>query len=149
MAERMTEVYAVADGVVYDISYHRLSGRAIKIRHIDGWTSAYMHLNNDTPGTDDGKAPWSLTVAPGVDVGTEVEKGQLIGWVGDSGNAETTAPHTHFELRQNGKAVNPYDWLLHAYEEMVAEELALQQAIEEHLDVWYRLQAIDLAVTID
>ena len=71
----------------------------------DGWSSLYIHLNNDTPGTDDGKG-WGF--APGIDVGVHVEEGQLIGWVGDSGNAEWVGPHLHFELKKNGVNVNPY-----------------------------------------
>ncbi|HEU4319282.1 MAG TPA: M23 family metallopeptidase [Acidimicrobiia bacterium] len=116
LAPRMTEIYAVADGIVIHIGTSRLSGRNIRIEHVDGWTSHYVHLNNDNPGTDDGDAPWTLTIAPGVGVGIEVEKGQLIGWVGDSGNAESTTPHTHFELRKDDRAINPHDILLEAYE---------------------------------
>jgi len=112
----MTEVYAVADGVVIHVGTSRLSGRNLRIEHIDGWTSHYVHLNNDNPGTDDGDAPWSLTVAPGIWVGSEVKQGQLIAWVGDSGNAESTTPHTHFELRKDNRAINPYGILQEAYE---------------------------------
>jgi len=78
----------------------------LEIEHDDGWSSWYIHLNNDTPGTDDGKG-WGI--APGIERGVRVVAGQLIGWVGDSGNAENTAPHLHFELRDpSGKATNPY-----------------------------------------
>ena len=71
----------------------------------DGWRTVYIHLNNDTPGTDDGNG-WGI--APGMTVGTRVTAGQLIGWVGDSGNAESAAAHLHFELRRpDGTAVNP------------------------------------------
>ncbi|MEA3510408.1 MAG: cell wall-binding repeat-containing protein [Actinomycetota bacterium] len=71
----------------------------------DGWKSLYIHMNNDTPGTDDGQG-WGF--APGIDVGTAVEEGQLIGWVGDSGNAERVSPHLHFELHKDGVRINPY-----------------------------------------
>ena len=116
LAPRMTEVYAAADGVVIHVGTNRLSGRNLRIQHPGKWTSHYVHLNNDTPGTDDGKADWSYTVAPGIAEGTFVEAGQLIGWVGDSGNAEHTTPHTHFELRHAGRAINPYPLLVEAYE---------------------------------
>ena len=116
LAPRMTEVYAVADGIVIHVGTCRLSGRNIRIEHADGWTSHYVHLNNDNVGTDDGDAPWTLTVAPGVELGRQVKKGQLIAWVGDSGNAEGTTPHTHFELRRDGRAINPYSILIEAYE---------------------------------
>lgn len=126
MAPRLTEVYALADGVVFYAGINRLSGRNIKIDHGDGWESYYLHLNNDNPGTDDGNAPWSLTLAPGIEEGAVVEAGQLIAWVGDSGNAESTAPHTHFELHHDGSAVNPYQILTEAYERVVAEEHYLE-----------------------
>ena len=116
MAPRMTEVYAVADGTVVTVGTNRLSGRNMKIDHGDGWTSHYVHLNNDNPGTDDGDAPWWLTVAPGIQEGATVEAGQLIGWVGDSGNAEGTAPHTHFELRRDDRPINPFSILREAFD---------------------------------
>ena len=66
----------------------------------------YIHLNNDSPGTDDGKG-WGI--APGIRPGVHVQAGELIGWMGDSGNAESTSPHLHFELRDpSGIIVNPY-----------------------------------------
>lgn len=139
MAPRLTEVYSVADGEVIFVGRKSLSGRTIRIAHDGGWTSHYVHLNNDNPGKDDGKAPWSLTVAPGVEEGTTVEAGQLIGWVGDSGNAEHTAPHTHFELRRNGTAINPYHYLVEAQrrdlsiiaEERAEKEAKIQATLEE------------------
>lgn len=131
MAPRLTEVYAVADGDVIFVGRASLSGRTIRLAHEGGWTSHYVHLNNDNPGKDDGKAPWSLTVAPGIEEGATVEAGQLIGWVGDSGNAEGTAPHTHFELRRNGVAINPYHYLVEAQQRdlsVIAQERAEKEA---------------------
>ncbi|HET9260030.1 MAG TPA: M23 family metallopeptidase [Acidimicrobiia bacterium] len=128
IAPRMTEVYAAAAGTVIHVGTNRLSGRNVRIEHQDGWTSHYVHLNNDNPGTDDGDAPWTLTVAPGVEVGMHVEAGQLIGWVGDSGNAEGTTPHTHFELRVDDKPINPFALLTDAYERKVAAEAAAHMA---------------------
>jgi len=82
------------------------------LRADDGWETWYIHLNNDTPGTDDGNG-WGF--APGIDNGVHVEAGQLIGWVGDSGNAEHVAPHLHFELhRPDGTPIDPYPSLLAA-----------------------------------
>ena len=96
-APKLTPVVAVADGEVSWIR-NELGGDccAIAIRHDDGWRSYYIHLNNDTYGTDDGLG---YGIAPGLDLGSRVEAGQVLGWVGDSGNAETTISHLHFELR--------------------------------------------------
>lgn len=126
LAPRMTEVYAAAAGVVVYVGTNNLSGRNLRINHGGDWESHYVHLNNDNPGTDDGQAPWTLTVAPGIGEGTRVEAGQLIAWVGDSGNAESTTPHTHFELRHDGESLNAYSLLVEAFEEALAAEEAFR-----------------------
>ena len=80
------------------------------IRHDDGWETRYLHLNNDDPGTDNGRA-WG--VADGIVPGARVDAGQLLGWVGDSGNAESTPPHLHLELIDpEGVHANPFESLL-------------------------------------
>jgi peptidoglycan LD-endopeptidase LytH len=123
LAPQMTEIYAIADGIVIYVGTNNLSGRNIKLDHGEGWESYYVHLNTDNVGTDDGDAPWSLTVPEGIEEGVEVVAGQLIGWVGDSGNAEGTTTHTHFELRVDGSPVNAYDILVAAYERAVELEV--------------------------
>jgi hypothetical protein len=65
-----------------------------------GWTALYLHVNNDTPGTDDGRGTTQWSFPSGIAQGVRVLAGQLVGWRGDSGNAETTGPHLHFELRK-------------------------------------------------
>ncbi len=107
MADKMVPVVAAAAGTVGWIHDERGgSCCAMALEHDDGWASWYIHLNNDTPGTDDGQG-WGF--ADGIAAGVHVEAGQLIGFVGDSGNAEGTAPHLHFELhRPDGTRINPY-----------------------------------------
>ncbi|MEN8235058.1 MAG: M23 family metallopeptidase [Actinomycetota bacterium] len=78
----------------------------VEITGVDGWYTRYVHLNNDTPGYDD---EIYSCIPEGIEPGVWVEAGQLIGWVGDSGNAETTPPHVHFEIRTpRGLPVDPY-----------------------------------------
>lgn len=78
----------------------------VEVKAPDRWYTRYVHLNNDSPGYDDKGYECLL---PGVTVGAHVEAGQIIGWVGDSGNAEWTPPHVHFEIRMpNGFPVDPY-----------------------------------------
>ncbi len=85
---------------------------SVVIEHRYGYQTRYLHLNNDTPGTDDGRA---VGLAPGVEVGARVEEGQIIGWVGDSGNTEDNIPHLHFEIRApDGRAIDPYPSLRNA-----------------------------------
>jgi peptidoglycan hydrolase-like protein with peptidoglycan-binding domain len=114
MAAKMVPVLAAHDGTIIRVngsSYASYKGQCctLAIRHTDGWETVYIHLNNDTPGTDDGQG-WGI--APGIELGTRVTAGQIIGYVGDSGNAEGTSPHLHFELYDNNAtAVNPYQSL--------------------------------------
>jgi murein DD-endopeptidase MepM/ murein hydrolase activator NlpD len=107
LAEKLTPVVAVADGTVRWM-YDERGGDccAVSIVHDDGWRSRYIHLNNDTPGTDDGRG---YGIARGLREGSRVRAGQVIGYVGDSGNAEATVPHLHFELRRpDGSAVDAF-----------------------------------------
>lgn len=116
IAKKMAPVVAVADGTVawvrakkgaeccYLAVAHESQGHRFESR--------YIHLNNDTPGTDDGKM---IGIAKGIKKGVKVQAGQLIGWAGDSGNAEGTVSHLHFELRDEYlRAVNPYSILMRA-----------------------------------
>jgi len=116
MAPKMTPVVAPGPGIVHYVNWSSNTSDPfpnperccnLTIDHDDGWTTWFIHLNNDTPGTDDGLGlAWGL--APGIRPGVRVGAGQLLGWVGDSGNAENTAPHLHFELRDpEGIIVNP------------------------------------------
>ena len=109
MAAKMTPVVAAADGTV---GWVGTSCCFLELEHDDGYQSWYIHLNNDTPGTDDGLGQG---IAPGIESGVHVEAGQLLGWVGDSGNAEQTASHLHFQLHYpDGTRFNPYESLLAA-----------------------------------
>jgi murein DD-endopeptidase MepM/ murein hydrolase activator NlpD len=109
-ADKMTPVVAAADGTV---SFVRngigTDCCVVKIRHDDGRSSLYLHLNNDTLGTDDGLG---YGLADGIALGVRVQAGTVIGYVGDSGNAEETPPHLHFEIHDAfGQAVDPYPYL--------------------------------------
>ena len=109
-AEKMTPVVAAVPGTVSWIRNGIGTDCCLlRIRHDDGWSSLYLHLNNDTPGTDDGLG---YGIAEGIDLGVRVEAGTVIGFVGDSGNAEDTPSHLHFELSdQSGNEIDPYPYL--------------------------------------
>lgn len=142
MADKMVPVVAVASGTVGWISSDRnRECCSMEIRHDDGWSSWYVHLNNDRPGTDDGRG-WGF--APGIEAGVRVEAGQLIGWVGDSGNAEITPPHLHFELQTpDEEEINPYPHLVAAEE---ADLLSVIRAPEPFEDPFVDGDLIDVVV---
>ncbi len=108
-AAKGTPVVAAADGKVIRISKGTRAGRYIVVEHSGGWRSYYLHLNNDTEGTDDGLRD---ELPAGIAVGAVVEAGDILDFVGDSGNAEGTPPHLHFEIHaSDGKATNPFPHL--------------------------------------
>lgn len=116
MRPRLVPVVAVADGVVSWMGTVEEGNCCyLFIDHPGDYKTGYIHLNNDTPGTDDGLGDG---IADGIGEGTIVTKGQLIGWVGDSGNAEYAGSHLHFEIRYYGNGyeerINPYPHLLEA-----------------------------------
>ncbi len=101
MGPKMSPLVAAFDGVITSLS--RSSGTLVVTAdrgRAAGWSAVYVHINNDTPGTDDGRGSDQYAVPAGLEVGSRVLAGQLVGWRGDSGNAEETGPHLHFELRK-------------------------------------------------
>ena len=84
-----TPVKSTADGTVTFAGRSGGYGNMIRIRHMNGYETRYAHLSR---------------FAKGVRSGAKVTQKQLIGHVGATGLA--TAPHLHYELRQNGRAIN-------------------------------------------
>jgi len=113
MGKKMEPLVAAADGTVTFITIPEASyGYEVSITDAAGWKYNYLHINNDTPGTDDGLAPLTDVFAPGIAKGAKVVAGQLIAWMGDSGNAEDAGAHLHFELVDpSGTYVNSFNAL--------------------------------------
>lgn len=116
ISAKMTPVVAAVDGRITFLPQVEPSwGYAIYIKDSDGYTYNYLHINNDTPGTDDGNGGPQYAYAPGLQRGSEVKAGQLVGWVGDSGDAEDVASHLHFEIwTPSGETINSYPSLIAA-----------------------------------
>lgn len=88
-ATKGTHVYATGDGVVKVVATHMGGyGKEIEIDHGYGYVTKYAHLDNFN-----------------VKVGQRVKRGELIGYVGNTGSS--TAPHLHYEVIYNSKKVNP------------------------------------------
>ncbi len=82
----------------------------------------YLHLNNDISSRNDnaGHCIAGTAYAPGLLSGQKVQAGQLLGFVGDSGVANGTQPHLHFEVHRGGQPVNPYPFLNRAQRPLFA-----------------------------
>jgi hypothetical protein len=118
MGAKMSPLVAACTGTVVTLRRETTVGSgnylgiACEAGKAAGWTVMYLHVNNDRPGTDDGKGTGSWDFPKGIEDGVRVLEGQLVGWRGDSGNAEGTGPHLHFELRKGtgwgGTVYNAY-----------------------------------------
>ena len=116
MAPKMRLVYAATDGVITFAPMSEPSyGYMLTLKGDDGFTYNYVHLNNDTPGTDDGNGGSANAYAAGIRQGARVSRGQHIAWVGDSGNAESVGPHLHFEIYDGQTPINPFETLTALY----------------------------------
>jgi hypothetical protein len=114
IGHRLNHLLAATDATVTYIRDDAggTAGNWIKITDQAGWSYSYMHVNNDAPSTDDGTNPARWRFASGIEVGAKVQRGQFIAYMGDSGNAEGSVPHVHFEIRTpNGTPINAYDSL--------------------------------------
>ena len=87
-----TAIYATADGTIVHAGWSSGYGRLIKIKHAFGIETRYAHLSKIR-----------------VKVGQKVSRGERIGDMGNTGRS--TGTHLHYEIRNNGTAVNPMNYL--------------------------------------
>jgi murein DD-endopeptidase MepM/ murein hydrolase activator NlpD len=87
-----TPIQATANGKVTFVGWQGNYGLMVKISHSAELETLYAHLHRNY-----------------VRVGQEVERGQVIGSMGQTGRA--TGPHLHYEIRKNGQAINPNPYL--------------------------------------
>jgi len=140
LAAKMTPVVAVVEGTITYAPMDQPSyGYMLTLRGDNGYSFSYIHLNNDTPGTDDGMGGTENAYASGIERGVRVTRGEHIAWVGDSGNAESTVPHLHFEIEDPDQIIlNPYPSLQAAlsavsYDPAVERSLATTISVDKDL----------------
>jgi hypothetical protein len=108
---KKTPVLAVESGKVEFWTTSANAGCMLYLHGDSGTMYEYIHLNNDLTMRNDnlGKGVAGVSYAKGLKDGAHVQAGQMIGYLGDSGDANGIHPHSHFELHPNGgAAVSPY-----------------------------------------
>lgn len=104
-----SDVKATAEGIVISQNYDKNSGRYIHIDHGNGFITKYAHLKKSL-----------------VQKGNTVERGQVIGLVGNTGRS--TGPHVHYEIHYDDKIVNPTKYVrINKYFKRYMKKLASKQ----------------------
>ena len=85
-----TPIYASGNGTVEKVGWESGYGKYVRVRHTNGYETAYGHMT---------------AYARGIDEGTRVRQGQVIGFVGSTGLS--TGSHLHYEILVNGRFVDP------------------------------------------
>ena len=122
-APKGTPIYAAGDGVIEMKQRYKGYGKYIRIRHANGYKTAYAHMSkfNKTPGG-------------------RVKQGKIIGYVGSTGNS--TGPHLHYEVLKNNIRINPQKLKLPSGRKLKGNEL--QRFIETKNSIHRKLD--DLGV---
>ena len=116
-APRGTQIYAAGDGVVEQAGWKAGYGRWVQIRHKNGYETGYAHQSR---------------IANGIRPGVRVKQGQVIGYVGSTGFS--TGPHLHYEVRVNGRHVNPLKIRLRRGRELSGEPLVSFKGERDRID---------------
>lgn len=85
-----TPIMAAGNGTIEEAKFKGEYGNYIRIRHANGYSTTYGHMNRFAPGIGDG---------------SKVRQGQVIGFIGTTGMS--TGPHLHFEVLVNDRFVDP------------------------------------------
>ena len=100
-----TPLLAVADGTLHTIGFNRIGGYRIWLRDTEGNEFYYAHLSAYSPLAVEGRS---------------VQAGDVIGFVGDTGDADGGAPHLHFEIHPSSMAGLGYDGVVAPYSILLA-----------------------------
>ena len=116
-ASRGTPIYAAGQGTVEALGRNGGYGKYIRLRHNSTYKTAYAHMKS---------------YASGLKRGARVRQGQVIGYVGSTGNS--TGPHLHYEVLRNGKQVNPRKIKLPSGKKLTGADLEAFQLVRADVD---------------
>jgi murein DD-endopeptidase MepM/ murein hydrolase activator NlpD len=128
-APRGTPIMAAGSGVIEEAGLHGGYGRYIRIRHSNGYKTAYGHMN---------------AIAQGIKTGMKVRQGQLIGQVGSTGMS--TGPHLHFEVLINNRHTNPMKINVPRGRQLSGRQFADFKKEQTHIDALRQRAPIDTKV---
>jgi len=112
-----TPIFAAGNGVIADIGFRSDYGNYIRIRHNDTYSTAYAH---------------SSRFAAGLHKGDRVKQGEVIAYVGATG--EATGPHLHYEVLINNQQVNPATVKVAGGDKLTGKDLAAFKAQVQKID---------------
>jgi len=112
-----TPIYASGNGVVEKAGWESGYGKYVRLRHTNGYETAYGHMT---------------AFARGIEEGTHVRQGQVIGFVGSTGLS--TGSHLHYEILVNGRFVDPMRIKLPRGRVLEGQMLASFEKERERLD---------------
>jgi murein DD-endopeptidase MepM/ murein hydrolase activator NlpD len=112
-----TPIFAAGNGAIDEIGVKGGYGKYVRIRHANGYQTAYGHMT---------------AFARGLNVGSRVRQGQIIGFVGSTGLS--TGAHVHFEILINDRFINPMTVKLPRGRVLDGTSLAVFEKGREQLD---------------
>ena len=112
-----TPILASGTGVIEEAGHKGYNGNYIRIRHANGYHTAYSHMSR---------------FASGVEAGVKVRQGQVIGYVGSTGLS--SGPHLHFEVLVNSRFVDPMSIQVPRERKLAGKELGDFQKERAHIE---------------
>lgn len=110
-------IFAAHDGIVEFSGWNGVYGNEVRLRYNGSLITSYHHMSRTA-----------------VYKGDQVSAGKVLGYIGSTG--QSTGPHLHFEVRENGKAVNPNQYLGGGGVVPIGNNPVVPDAIESPLDAF-------------
>ncbi len=112
-----TPILAAGSGTIEEAGRKGYNGNYVRIRHANGYQTAYSHMSR---------------IAAGVEAGVKVKQGQIIGYVGSTGLS--SGPHLHYEVLVNSRFVDPLSIQVPRERKLTGKDLASFQRERARID---------------